>query len=106
MFDATLTSYEQVPYESAATRDAHPDNLASLATLFGLDPPPLESARVLELGCSTGGNLIAIADSLPDTRCVGIDLAPSQIAVGETMRRALDLGNIELKAASILDVND
>src|SRR6516162_3678009 len=104
MSDPTLVSYEQVPYESFAVPASHPDNLASQATLFGLNPPPPQTARILELGCGTGANLIAIADSLPGARCVGLDLSPSHVAVGREQVRALGLTNVELRSGSILDV--
>ncbi len=102
MPDGTLTSYEQVPYESAPVPGAHPDNLAAVATLFGLNPAPVENCRVLELGCATGGNLISIADSVPGSRCLGIDLSPSHIAAGREVIRAAELRNIELRTGSIL----
>src|SRR4051794_13011635 len=101
----TLTSYEQIPYESAPIHGAHPDNLAALAALFGLKPPLVETCRVLELGCSTGGNLVAIADSLPRAQCLGLDLSPSQIAAGDSLVQSLGLKNIELRAGSILDID-
>jgi methyltransferase-like protein/SAM-dependent methyltransferase len=104
MSDQTLTSYEQVPYESAPVPGAHPDNLAAVAAFFGLNPPPVENCRVLELGCATGGNLISIADSIPGARCVGIDLSPKQIATGREIVDAAGLRNIELRAGSILDI--
>jgi methyltransferase-like protein/SAM-dependent methyltransferase len=104
MTDRTLTSYEQVPYETAADLSMHPDNLASQATLFGLRPPPPETARILELGCGTGANLIAIADSLPGARCLGIDLSPGQVAMGLDQVRTLGLTNVKLRSGSILDV--
>ena len=49
------------------------------ATLWGLTPPALKGAKVLELGSSFGGNLISQAVYYPDTEFVGIDLADSQI---------------------------
>jgi SAM-dependent methyltransferase len=104
MSDPALTSYEQIPYESAPILGAHPDNMASLATLFGMEPPALEGCRVLELGCATGGNLVAIADSLPGSQSVGVDLSPSQIAAGQKLCAALALKNVELRAGSILEV--
>ena len=42
------TSYDEVPYESHPYPQTHPSRLAAVATLFGLRPPPVESARVLE----------------------------------------------------------
>src|SRR4051812_23249973 len=55
------TSYDEVPYESHPYPQTHPSRLAAVATLFGLRPPPVETARVLELGCAAGGNLIPMA---------------------------------------------
>ena len=34
-------SYDLLPYESGAFVETHPERLATLATLFGLDPPPI-----------------------------------------------------------------
>lgn len=50
-----LSSYDEVPYESHPYPQAHPSRLAAVAALFGLAPPPVETARVLELGCAAGG---------------------------------------------------
>ena len=62
--DGLRESYDQLPYETRARRKTHPDTLATLATVFGLTPPLVETARVLELGCGNGENLLAIACAL------------------------------------------
>ncbi len=54
----TGTSYDRVPYDSYPYPKTHPDHLAAIGRLFGLTPPPLDGARVLELGCAAGGNII------------------------------------------------
>jgi len=47
--------------------------LSTIATLFGMNPAPVEHCRVLELGCGNGGNLIPMAFGLPQSEFVGID---------------------------------
>src|SRR4051812_18981184 len=103
--DPVLTSYEEIPYESTPIHDAHPDVMATSALLLGLDPPAVPTSRVLELGCSTGGNLITIALSFPHAHFVGIDLSPKQIARGQTIIDTLGVKNVSLHAKSILDIN-
>jgi len=99
-------TYDEVPYESHPYAQTHPSRLAVVARLFGLDPPPIETARVLELGAAAGGNLIPFAEAYPQSRCVGVDLSARQIADGTTVVSQLGLGNVELRHASITDVDD
>ena len=103
---APATSYDAVPYSVIAFAQTHPDRLATIATLFNMRPAPSDGCRVLELGCALGGNLIPMALASPRSSYVGIDLSPRQIEEGQKMVRALGLKNIELKALSILDVDD
>lgn len=98
-------SYDRVPYPGRSIHSAHPDNLATRALLFGLEPPDLQHVRVLELGCSDGGNLVSIASELPGGRFLGIDLSPRQIEHGRKRLETLEVGNVELEANSILDVD-
>jgi SAM-dependent methyltransferase/methyltransferase-like protein len=104
--DPTIASYDEVPFDSGPVTNSHPDSLATVATLYGLTPPPVDSCRVLELGCSTGGNLLSMALSLPDGTFVGIDLAPRQIAQARALAATLGLTNVDLRAMSIADVGD
>lgn len=106
MSEAHLSSYEEMPYESKPLYPTHPDCLGAVATLLGMKPAPVDRCRVLELGCASGGNLIPMAEALPHSRFVGIDLSPRQIGAGVEMVKALGLKNIELRALSILDVDD
>jgi methyltransferase-like protein/2-polyprenyl-3-methyl-5-hydroxy-6-metoxy-1,4-benzoquinol methylase len=101
----TESSYDDVPYGASAHSSTHPDRLATIATLFGATPPPVAKARVLELGCARGGNLIPMAVAAPGARFVGIDLSGRQIADAQSVVSKLGLDNIELRHASILDVD-
>src|SRR5262245_45044045 len=93
-----LRSYEEMPYESDPLYFTHPDALGTAAFLAGISPAPIESCRVLEIGCATGGNLVPMAYALPGSRFVGVDLSPRQIEVGRAHVGALGLSNLELRA--------
>lgn len=103
---ATVSSYDEIPYDSKPQFPTHPDCLATLATLLGMHPAHPERCRVLELGCADGGNLLSLAQALPGSRFVGIDLSPRQVEMGRAVIQAAGLDNVELRAASILDVGD
>lgn len=89
-------SYDEMPYTSWAVEASHPDRLATLAVLFGLDPPEVPGSRVLELGCAAGGNLIPLAVAFPEGRFVGVDLSERQVGEGRERIAALGLRNVEL----------
>jgi SAM-dependent methyltransferase len=92
------TRYDQIAYPAHSHPQAHPDRLAAMATLFGAPAPPIASARVLELGCGDGLDLIAIAYAWPNTTCVGVDLSRKSIERGQELVNELKLSNIELIA--------
>lgn len=102
----TQTSYDTIPYPSLPFPETHPDRLSAVARIFGLEAPDLASCRVLELGCSMGGNLIAIAQNHPGSRCVGIDASAHQITEGWKTVEALGIKNVELRHMDILDIDD
>lgn len=93
--------YDAIPYRGAAHTETHPDNLGTLAGLMGLDPAPPSSARILEIGCAMGLNLLPLADQLPGAQLVGVDRSASEIAVAR--RLAAGLPNVQLLAADIAD---
>jgi methyltransferase-like protein/cyclopropane fatty-acyl-phospholipid synthase-like methyltransferase len=93
-----------VLYPGHALAQAHPDRLATLATLFGISSPSVETARVLELGCGDGLNLISIAHGLPNATCVGLDLASAGIKKGERTIDRLGLRNVTLLQGDICEI--
>jgi SAM-dependent methyltransferase len=105
MRDPAPTSYDEIPYDSKPRYATHPDCLATLATLLGMQPAPVNRCRVLELGCATGGNLLPMAEAYPDSQFVGIDLSAVQIDAGRKVAQALGLDNLRLQMRSILDVD-
>jgi methyltransferase-like protein/2-polyprenyl-3-methyl-5-hydroxy-6-metoxy-1,4-benzoquinol methylase len=99
-------SYDLVPYNSHPFPQTHPDRLATMARLFGLNPAPVEDCRVLELGCASGGNLVPMAAYLPGSDFVGVDLSGKQIEAGQKVVDGAGLGNVQLHQASIMDLDE
>jgi methyltransferase-like protein len=97
-------TYEQLPYESNPIAGSHPDQLGTMAYLNGLEPPRIEEARILELGCASGGNLLEVAESFPEATFVGIDQAPNQVAEGNRMLAALGMKNVRFHSMSFADI--
>ena len=98
------TAYDSVPYPGHVHTHSHPNRIAAIARLFGIDAPPVSTARVLEIGCGDGGNLISIAYTLPRSQCVGVDLAATAIERGRQHVRALALTNCDLVVADLATV--
>jgi methyltransferase-like protein/ubiquinone/menaquinone biosynthesis C-methylase UbiE len=103
--DQLRADYDTSPYESHAFPQSAPGHLAAVAYLFGLDAPDVSTARVLEIGCSAGGNLIPFAAWHPQARAVGIDLSPVQIEQGRERMKALGLTNVELLQGDIAQID-
>ena len=97
--------YDEIPYHGYPFEYNRPENLKTIGALFGIEPPKLESARVLELGCSDGGNLLRFAETYPKSYTLGIDLSKVEIDNGQKVLNELKLKNIELKAMSITDLD-
>ena len=97
-------TYDQVPYTSRPFPQSQPQRIAALGRLFGLTPTDIANARVLELGCASGGNLIPLAASLPEAKFTGVDLSSVQIGEGHARIARLGLKNIRLATMSIADI--
>ncbi|MEQ1824481.1 MAG: class I SAM-dependent methyltransferase [Pirellula sp.] len=98
------TSYDAIPYASYPVPASHPDRLYNVAKLFGMNPVPPERARVLELGCAGGGNLLPIASQFPGSSCLGIELSEVQCNDANIAIRFVGLKNIEVRQGSISDI--
>ncbi len=98
---AAADAYDVLPYPARAYPHTHPDHLATIATMFGLTPPPVATATVLEVGCAGGGNLIPMADALPQARFYGIDLSARQIESADRFARASGVSNLDLRPADL-----
>ncbi|MGE0700734.1 MAG: methyltransferase regulatory domain-containing protein [Hyphomicrobiaceae bacterium] len=96
--------YDLTPYTSNPYPQTQPARLAAIARMFGLRTTPVEKARVLELGCAGGGNIIPLAARYPESRFLGVDLSRTQVAAGRARIASLGLANIEIQCKSFTEL--
>ena len=99
------TPYDEVAYPTTAFHQTHPARMATHAALFGLPFAPVETARVLDIGCGNGGNLVPMAVGYPRARFVGLDLSERAIAMGRETVGALGLDNIRLEVGNLIEAD-
>ncbi len=98
-----MTAYDEFLYPGHPYAQTHPDRLATIATLFGMTPAPIERCRVLEIACGDGANLIPMAYGLPAAEFVGFDLAPRPIESAKEMAARLGLSNVSLSRLDLTE---
>jgi SAM-dependent methyltransferase len=101
---STRTTYDEVRYSNFPYAQTHPDRLATVGALHGLSTPDPSTARVLEVGCGAGGNIIAMAVSTPGIQALGIDLAATAVEEGRRAIEAVGIANAELRQGDISDL--
>src|SRR3954471_24601251 len=94
---SATTAYDEVRYSNYPYAQTHPDRLATVGALHGLPTPDPSTARVLEIGCGAGGNLLAMAVATPGITAIGIDLAAQPIAEGRAALEAVGIDNVDLR---------
>lgn len=100
--DAT-NPYDRLAYLNHAYPQTHPDRLATISTLHGMKPAPVQRCRVLEIGCGDATNLLSAAYTLPESEFFGFDLATQPILQGREQAAALGLRNLRLETLDILE---
>lgn len=106
MKSARTNTHEAISERDSAVVHVSPVHLRAVAHLCGHQAPPLDKARVLELGCGRGRNLQAFALAYPEAQVVGIDLWPDELAAGENEALALGIKNLQFLPMLYLDVDD
>lgn len=101
----TPTPYDTIAYPSVVQSSVQPEPMAVAAKLAGLDPVPLDQARVLEIGGGTCFGLIAFAAANPGSSCHGIDLAATAIARGQELAGD-NVPNVTLAVADIMTAHE
>lgn len=99
--DPVRERYAEVSYPGGAFAQTHPARHAAIARLFGVPAVDIHTARVLEIGCAQGYNLLPLAAQLPEARFVGIDFSDQELARGRDLADAAGLANIEFVCADL-----
>lgn len=81
-----------------------PGHLRAVARLHGVETAPLRKARVLELGCSSGGNLVPFAVAHPWATVIGVDVSKTHIAAGNNFIKRLGIRNVDLLALDLCSI--
>jgi len=102
--EAIRSSYRAVSYDSRPCASSTPARIATIAGLMGIAAPEPSTARVLEIACGNGGNLLPMAARTPRGRFTGIDLASDAIGVARAFARELGLANVELIDGDLRDL--
>ncbi|MER3431448.1 MAG: hypothetical protein C4324_10500 [Blastocatellia bacterium] len=97
-------SYDKVIYPSYVFQHIRPDRLGAVAALHGINVSRIETARILELGCGDGANLLSVAYSMPSAECLGIDLSKERICEAASNAEAIGIRNARFLYADICDV--
>jgi cyclopropane fatty-acyl-phospholipid synthase-like methyltransferase len=99
-------TYNEVLYETSPRFATHPDRLAAVARLFGMEAAPVDRCRYLEIGCGNGTQIASMAYHLPESRFVGVDLAEVPLATGQRMRATLEIANLTLRLGDLCDIGE
>ncbi len=83
----------------ARTQPAH---LAIMAKMHGLQPVDPARARVLQIGCGAGVNLLPLAERYPSSVLLGIDPSEEHIATAQQAVAGLRMANIAFRRQDIL----
>jgi len=101
MTDPLHALYQARPYPPMSHPVTHPALIAAAATLAGLHPVAADHARVLEIGCASGHNLLPLAQAYPEAQFTGIDFSEPAIQLAREAAAAAMLDNITFIAADL-----
>ena len=104
LVEPTVNAYDEVLYVGHPFAYTHPDRLATLAIVHGVEAAPVPTCRVLEIGCGDGANIVPMAATFPDAEFVGCDYAARPVARAQQMVADLGLRNIRILQLDLRDI--
>jgi methyltransferase-like protein/2-polyprenyl-3-methyl-5-hydroxy-6-metoxy-1,4-benzoquinol methylase len=96
--------YDEVPFPSLPAPGAQPERLATMAAMRGLRSADVAAARVLELGCASGQNLLAAAERNPQSTFLGVDSSARQIEAARQAAAEVGLSHVEFRQLDIAEL--
>ncbi len=101
-----LNAYDTMPYPPYSFPATHIGRLGAIGRLFSLPTASPDEARVLELGCGTGTNTLAMAQIFPQAEFVGIDYSAKQIQDAQETLDGIGLTNVRFIQADIGNIGE
>lgn len=99
-------SYEELPYVKYAFSQTHPNHVSAIGQLFGMQPRPPSQARILELGCAHGTNILPVGIAFPGAALIGVDLSARQIEEGQATAKLAGIANVSLRQADLMEIDE
>lgn len=103
MSDVIHELYQNQVYPPMSHPLSDPAMSAVAARIGGLEGRHPRRARILEIGCCSGHNLIPLAMRWPACVCVGIDLAERSIAEATDRAKRAEVENVTFHAADLTE---
>lgn len=95
--------YHENRYPAMSHPLSDPAVTSVAAIMAGLQPPNPRGARIVEIGCSSGHNLIPLAMRWPESQFIGIDLSKPAILEASQCAAAAGATNISFHACDLRD---
>jgi len=99
-------AYDALPYPPYSFPATHVARLGGIARLFSLEATSPNKARVMELGCASGVNLIAMAQGYPEAEFVGVDYSSRQVDEAKETLASMALPNVKFLCKDIAALHE
>jgi SAM-dependent methyltransferase len=97
--------YDEVPYPGFACPETNPAHLEVIGRIFGTTPAAASSCNVLEVGSGDGTNLLSLAQSLPNSHFVGVDVWEEGVLRARRVANWCRLDNVEFRQGRLEDLD-
>jgi len=94
------TRSRPVPLAASVAPSSHIARVAAVGRLFGIKTAHPSKAKVLEVGCGVGFQLMATAQLFPNSSFVGVDISEQYIEGAQQIASSIGLENVSLVKVS------
>lgn len=103
--DAVDELYQSRGYPPMSHPSSDPAVTSVAARFAGLKPPHPSAARILEIGCAAGHNLLPLAARWPGASFTGVDISRPMVAEAERRARGAGITNVSFAAADLRELD-